>query len=181
MLPFMRCGDAGAIRDRCRFITLLGGAAPQGLFLAMLDLTSSSGERSMCGQALACPSHPVGLKDRVDGLLSGRWDAVLASEGSHFAGEPVQFEAVSRLKIVCHRGSHHWRKSRHQSIQLYRKVRRKLDAGCATYSHRPCISLKKKARMCSSSRMTPRGWRVLAVMPDVPERTTNFFQISRSM
>src|SRR5262249_47401825 len=35
-----------------------------------------------------------------------------------------------------HRGSHHWRKSRHQSIQLYRKVRRKLDAGCATYSHR---------------------------------------------
>src|SRR6266699_3008048 len=102
----------------------------------MLDLISSSGERSMCGQALACPSHPVGLKDRVDGLLGGRWDAVLTSEGSHFAGEPVQFKAVSRLEIVCHRSSHHWRKSRHQSIQLYRKVRRKLDSGCATYSHR---------------------------------------------
>src|SRR5262245_40577801 len=41
------------------------------------------------------------------------------------------------------------------------------------------ISRKKNAPMCSSSRMTPRGGRVLAVMPDVPERTTNFFQFEK--
>ena len=35
--------------------------------------------------------------------------------------------------------------------------------------------------MCSSSRTTPRGWRVLAVMPEVPESSTNFFQMSSSM
>ena len=121
---------------RREFITLLGGAAPQGLFLAMLDLTSSSGERSMCGQALACPSHPVGLKDRVDGLLGGCWDAVFASEGDHFTGEPVQFEAVARVKVVRHRGLHHWRKTRHRTLQLCRKVRRKLDASRKTYGHR---------------------------------------------
>ena len=33
--------------------------------------------------------------------------------------------------------------------------------------------------MSSSSRMTPRGWRVPAVMPEVPESSTNFFQRSK--
>src|SRR5262249_2034632 len=64
------------------------------------------------------------------------WVAVFASEGDHFTGEPVQFEAVARVKVVRHRGLHHWRKTRHRTVQPCRKVRRKLGASRTTYGHR---------------------------------------------
>ena len=35
--------------------------------------------------------------------------------------------------------------------------------------------------MSGSSRMTPSGWRVLAVAPEVPDSSANFFQRSSHM
>ncbi|HEV2729342.1 MAG TPA: hypothetical protein VGV15_04860, partial [Terriglobales bacterium] len=44
-------------------------------------------------------------ENRVDRLLPRRRDAVLTPEGDHFAGEPVQFEAVASVEVVVGRAA----------------------------------------------------------------------------
>jgi hypothetical protein len=48
------------------------------------------------------PTHSIRLQDGVDRLLCGCWYAVLASKRDHLAGKPVQLEAITRLKVICH-------------------------------------------------------------------------------
>src|SRR5262245_14644959 len=78
-------------------------------------------------------------------LVAGRWDTVFASEADHFAGEPVRFEAVTRVKVVRHRGLHHWRKTCQRTPELRRKGRRKHDAGRTTNSHRLVHQAEKQS------------------------------------
>src|SRR5262249_33887894 len=88
-------------------------------------------------------------------LVAGRWDTVFASEADHFAGEPVQFEAVTRLKVVRHRGLHHWRKTCHRTLKLCRKGRRKHDAGRMTNGH--CLETEKSPLPGALRARQPRG------------------------
>src|SRR5262249_1463471 len=57
------------------------------------------------------------------------------AEGGRGGREQVQFETVASVEVVRHRGFHHWKKRRHQTIQVCWKVRRKLDACRTTYSN----------------------------------------------
>jgi hypothetical protein len=63
---------------------------------------SSPPDRLVGERALLNPSHSIRLQDCVDRLLCRCWYAELASKRDHFAGKPVELEAVTRLKVICH-------------------------------------------------------------------------------
>src|SRR5262249_24118172 len=118
-----------------------------------------------CICSIVCPLHAARKPNNDTFLVAGCWDTVFASEADHFAGGPVQFEAVTRLKVVRHRGLHHWRKTCHRTLKLCRKGRRKHDASRMTNGH--CLETEKSPLPGALRARQPRG-SCRRVMPHTP-------------
>src|SRR5262249_56176235 len=67
---------------------------------------ASSAQAIDAPEALLYPSHPIGLKDRVDCLMPRRRDAVFATEGDDLAPDPLSFQPPAPLHVAPHVALH---------------------------------------------------------------------------